>query len=138
MGINCEGSLVEDIAKKYDSKTGCWPTEYLGVHFFGKPSSITFWQPIIDKIDRRLNFIKKSINSCLETKAESPTNPTRSLLTQFSFNNSSVESDFYGKFWKISHSCLDISWCYLFQNNSNSMTHLFVHCPFANAIWNEF
>lgn len=46
---------MENIALKFDYKVDQWPTIYLGLPFYRKPSSLSFWQPILAKIDKRLH-----------------------------------------------------------------------------------
>lgn len=54
LGINCEENWSAHLAGKFGCKQSFWPSTYLGLPLYEKPSSLTFWQPIIDKIEKRL------------------------------------------------------------------------------------
>lgn len=54
LGINCEADHITHLANMLGCKVSTWPSTYLGLPLFGKPKTASFWDPIIQKVDRRL------------------------------------------------------------------------------------
>lgn len=52
--IHCDSLWIDYLATKYGRKKETWPSTYLGLPLHGKPSSLSFWQPIINKIEKRI------------------------------------------------------------------------------------
>lgn len=53
-GVNMGEEEVSAFASTLCCRTGAFPFTYLGLPIGGKPSSKTFWQPVIDRIEKRL------------------------------------------------------------------------------------
>lgn len=54
LGINSTQEVIESIACKYGCKMDHWLCTYLSLPLFDKPRILSFWNPIIEKIERRL------------------------------------------------------------------------------------
>lgn len=54
MGINTSSSWLKSAAKSLLCKEGVIPFTYLGVPIGGNPSRLQVWQPIIEKMMKRL------------------------------------------------------------------------------------
>lgn len=53
LGINIDSSIVQSLAVAFGCKVGTWPSSYLGLPLHGKPFTTSFWDPIIEKIERQ-------------------------------------------------------------------------------------
>lgn len=62
MGINMTEADIRSIATTYGCKVGLWPGSYLGLLLFDRPRTISFRNPIIEKIEKRLHSMNHSIS----------------------------------------------------------------------------
>ena len=74
-GINTRQELLSSLASVFYCRVLEWPLSYLGLPLGGNPKTIGFWDPVVERILRRLDGWKKaflslggritSIQSCL-------------------------------------------------------------------------
>lgn len=55
IGIDPHYHIYLADSDRYGSKLNHWPNSYLGLPLNGKQSTIDFWQPIIEKVEKRLS-----------------------------------------------------------------------------------
>ena len=55
--------MVSRLASVLDCQETEWPLSYLGLPFGGNPNSIGFWDPVDEKVARRLDGWKKAFFS---------------------------------------------------------------------------
>lgn len=60
LGINLEDHELPMLASKFSCKISSWPTTYLGLPLHCKHRSISFWDPMLEKIKKRLQTWKNS------------------------------------------------------------------------------
>lgn len=53
VGITLDDGLLIELA-------GAWPMTYLGLPLGGKPRAIKFWDPILEKVEKRLHKWKRA------------------------------------------------------------------------------
>lgn len=58
-GINLDEQKLGVFAGSLICEVGKWPMEYLGLLLGGSPLSLAFWEPVIEKVKKRLNGWKK-------------------------------------------------------------------------------
>ena len=58
-GINLEHNHLSRLAKMLDCKVSKWPILYLGLPLGGNPKACGFWDPVIERISRRLDGWQK-------------------------------------------------------------------------------
>ena len=63
VGINSNGSNVERLAEMLGCGVGSWPLKYLGLPLGGNPRSVSFWNPVVDRVEKRLEGWKKAFLS---------------------------------------------------------------------------
>lgn len=54
MGIGLDKQNLALLADHFGCKSGGWPNIYLGLPLNRKPKSLAFWEPVIEKIEKRL------------------------------------------------------------------------------------
>ena len=54
-GINLKQNHLSRLAKLLDCKVSGWPIPYLGLPLGGNPKTCGFWDPVIERISRRLD-----------------------------------------------------------------------------------
>ena len=59
-GINTRQELLSSLASVFDCRVSEWPLSYLGLPLGGNPKTIGFWDPVVEKISRRLDGWKKT------------------------------------------------------------------------------
>ncbi|RVW70928.1 hypothetical protein CK203_050584 [Vitis vinifera] len=59
-GINFDQNHLSRLAKLLDCKASGWPILYLGLPLGGNPKACGFWDPVIERISRRLNGWQKA------------------------------------------------------------------------------
>ena len=59
-GINLEQNHLSRLAELLDCKASSWPILYLGLHLGRNPKACGFWDPVIEKISRRLDGWQKA------------------------------------------------------------------------------
>ena len=60
VGINTNQEMVSQLASVLDCQETEWPLSYLGLPLGGNPNSIGFWDPVVEKVARRLDGWKKA------------------------------------------------------------------------------
>ena len=60
VGIDTNQEMVSRLASVLDCQETKWPLSYLGLPLGGNPNSIGFWNPVIEKVARRLDGWKKA------------------------------------------------------------------------------
>ena len=55
MGMGVDKDSVISLAESVGCEVEAWPITYLGMPLGGNPCSLSFWEPIISKISKRLN-----------------------------------------------------------------------------------
>ncbi|KAM1060262.1 hypothetical protein TB1_024191 [Malus domestica] len=63
VGINSDGEKITRLASSWGCEVGSWPMKYLGLPLGGKPKSIKFWDPVVEKVELRLQGWKKAFLS---------------------------------------------------------------------------
>ncbi|KAJ9674188.1 hypothetical protein PVL29_023628 [Vitis rotundifolia] len=63
-GINLDQNHLSRLAEMLDCKAASWPILYLGLPLGGNPKASGFWDPVVERISRRLDGITL-IQSCL-------------------------------------------------------------------------
>ena len=58
-GINTRQELLSSLASVLDCRVSEWPLSYLGLPLGGNPKTISFWDPLVKRISRRLDGWKK-------------------------------------------------------------------------------
>ncbi|RVW79116.1 Transposon TX1 uncharacterized 149 kDa protein [Vitis vinifera] len=59
-GINLEQNHLSRLAELLDCKASGWPMPYLGLPLGGNPKACGFWDPVIERISRRLDGWQKA------------------------------------------------------------------------------
>ncbi|RVX10571.1 putative ribonuclease H protein [Vitis vinifera] len=59
-GINLEQNHLSRLAEMLDCKASGWPILYLGLPLGGNPKTSDFWDPVIERISRRLDGWQKA------------------------------------------------------------------------------
>ena len=62
-GINTRHELLSSLASVLDCRVLEWPLSYLGLPLGGNPKTIGFWDPVVERISRRLDGWKKAFLS---------------------------------------------------------------------------
>ncbi|KAM2004953.1 hypothetical protein FF1_000090 [Malus domestica] len=63
VGINSDCEKIYRLASSWGCEVGAWPMSYLGLPLGGKPKSIKFWDPVVEKVELRLQGWKKAFLS---------------------------------------------------------------------------
>ena len=63
LGINIEDDLIHNLATITGCEVGVWPISYLGLPLGGNPRKISFWDPVVNKVAKRLDGWKKAFLS---------------------------------------------------------------------------
>ena len=58
--INVNQESLTCLASSLDCRVSEWPLSYLGLPLGGNPMTISFWDPVVDRISRRLDGWKKA------------------------------------------------------------------------------
>ncbi|RVW60988.1 putative ribonuclease H protein [Vitis vinifera] len=62
-GINTRQELLSSLASVLDCRVSEWPLSYLGLPLGGNPKTKGFWDPMVERISRRLDGWKKAFLS---------------------------------------------------------------------------
>ncbi|KAJ9680329.1 hypothetical protein PVL29_019598 [Vitis rotundifolia] len=62
-GINLEQNHLSRLAELLDCKASGWPIPYLGLPLGGNPKTCGFWDPVVERISRRLDGWQKAFLS---------------------------------------------------------------------------
>ena len=62
-GINLDQNHLSRLALMLDCKASDWPILYLGLPLGGNPTACGFWDPVIERISRRLDGWQKAYSS---------------------------------------------------------------------------
>ena len=62
-GINLEQNHLSRLAELLDCKASGWPIHYLGLPLGGNPKDCGFWDPVIERISKRLDGWQKAFLS---------------------------------------------------------------------------
>ena len=62
-GINLEQNHLSRLAELLDCKASGWPIHYLGLPLGGNPKACGFWDPVIERISKRLDGWQKAFLS---------------------------------------------------------------------------
>ncbi|BBN68784.1 TatD related DNase [Prunus dulcis] len=54
LGINFSIETLNNMAGSWGCEVGCWPMVYLGLPLGGNPRALNFWNPVLDKVEKRL------------------------------------------------------------------------------------
>ena len=60
-GINTRQELLSSLASVFYCRVLEWPLSYLGLPLGGNPKTIGFWDPVVERISRRLDGWKKRL-----------------------------------------------------------------------------
>ncbi|PON89716.1 hypothetical protein TorRG33x02_145500 [Trema orientale] len=63
LGIGMDEGFVSELASMVGCEVGEWPTKYLGMPLGGNPHYAGFWDPVVDKVAKRLNVWKMAFLS---------------------------------------------------------------------------
>ncbi|CAL8992525.1 unnamed protein product, partial [Prunus brigantina] len=63
VGFGLSPSLVNNLASGWGCVVGDWPMMYLGLPLGGNPKAIGFWEPVLEKVQRRLQKWKRAFLS---------------------------------------------------------------------------
>lgn len=63
MGINLEEGKLERLANLWGCRVGLWPVKYLGLPIGENPRAETFWNPVIEKVEKILQRWKSTFLS---------------------------------------------------------------------------
>ena len=63
VGINSNDEKITRLASSWGCEVGSWPMRYLGLPLGGKPKSIKFWDPVVEKVESKLQGWKKAFLS---------------------------------------------------------------------------
>ena len=55
LGINLDKNEVHHLAELVEYSVGAWPTKYLGLPLGDNPTRKTFWEPVVNKVAKRLD-----------------------------------------------------------------------------------
>ncbi|RVX09326.1 LINE-1 retrotransposable element ORF2 protein [Vitis vinifera] len=59
-GINTRQEMLSSLALVLECRVSEWPLSYLGLSLGGNPKTIGFWDPVVERISRRLDGWKKA------------------------------------------------------------------------------
>ncbi|RVW78875.1 LINE-1 retrotransposable element ORF2 protein [Vitis vinifera] len=59
-GINTRQEMLSSLALVLECRVSEWPLSYLGLPLGGNPKTIGFWDPVVERISRRLDGWKKA------------------------------------------------------------------------------
>ncbi|RVX17758.1 putative ribonuclease H protein [Vitis vinifera] len=59
-GINTRQEVLSSLALVLECRVSEWPLSYLGLPLGGNPKTICFWDPVVERISRRLDGWKKA------------------------------------------------------------------------------
>ncbi|KAL5572344.1 hypothetical protein UlMin_021941 [Ulmus minor] len=62
-GIHMEDEEVMALAVVVGCEKGSWPMKYIGLPLGGNPNSTEFWNPVVEKVGKRLDGWKKAVLS---------------------------------------------------------------------------
>ncbi|KAM0963163.1 hypothetical protein ACFX2A_022668 [Malus domestica] len=62
-GINSDCEKLNRLADSWGCEVGSWPIKYLGLPLGGRPRALKFWDPVVDKMEKRLQSWKKAFLS---------------------------------------------------------------------------
>lgn len=60
MGIEVEESFLANFATVLGCSVGSWPVKYLGIPLGGNPKSVALWDPVVEKVSKKLASWKRS------------------------------------------------------------------------------
>ena len=60
LGINFSIEALNNMAGSWGCEVGCWPMVYLGLPLRGNPRALNFWNPVMDKVEKRLQKWKRA------------------------------------------------------------------------------
>ena len=60
LGINTDGDLLHNLSTLSGCEVGVWPIRYLGLPLGGNSRKIDFWEPVVNKVAKRLDGWKKT------------------------------------------------------------------------------
>ncbi|XP_020420593.1 uncharacterized protein LOC18774736 [Prunus persica] len=60
VGINLDDGLLNELAGAWGCEVGAWPMSYLGLPLGGNPRAIKFWDPVVEKVENRLQKWKRA------------------------------------------------------------------------------
>ena len=60
VGINSDERKIERLAQSWGCEVDSWPLKYLGLPLGGNPRALNFWNPVIEKVEKRLQSWKKA------------------------------------------------------------------------------
>ncbi|KAL5538556.1 hypothetical protein UlMin_042562 [Ulmus minor] len=63
VGINLEDEEVRVLTTEVGCEKDSWPMKYLGLPLGGNPNSAEFWNPVVEKVGKRLDGWKKAFLS---------------------------------------------------------------------------
>ena len=63
LGINTDEVLLQELAESTGCELGDWPIKYSGLPLGGNPRQIDFWDPLVNKVAKRLDGWKKAFLS---------------------------------------------------------------------------
>ena len=63
LGLGIEEQFVTSLANSMGCEVGLWPTTYLGMPLGGHPCSRIFWEPVLNKVVKRLDGWKMTFLS---------------------------------------------------------------------------
>ena len=58
--INFSNESLEAMASRWGCEVGSWPMLYLGLPLGDNPRSLSFWNPIVEKVEKRLQKWKRA------------------------------------------------------------------------------
>ncbi|XP_009335445.1 uncharacterized protein LOC103928158 [Pyrus x bretschneideri] len=62
-GINSDCEKLKGMADSWGCEVGSWPIKYLGLPLGGRPKALMFWDPVVEKMEKRLQSWKKAFLS---------------------------------------------------------------------------
>ena len=62
-GINTRQELLSSLTSIFYCKVSGWPLSFLGLPLGGNPKTIGFWDPVVERISKRLDGWKKAFLS---------------------------------------------------------------------------
>ena len=62
LGINTEVDLLHNSTILFGCEVGVWPIKYLGLPLGGNPRKTVFWEPVVNKVAKRLDGWKKNFS----------------------------------------------------------------------------
>lgn len=62
-GINWDCEKIKRMVDSWGCEVGSWPITYLCLPFGGRPRALTFWDPVVEKMEKRLQSWKKDFLS---------------------------------------------------------------------------